>query len=79
MSKVTPLFPKVNGPVAGLRAIADQIESGQIFGDRVTLVAHGEVFHLGTEDDSAALHASVFDLQAGLHRLMINAFGVVTE
>lgn len=71
-----PRPPQVNGPLAGLRAIADQIESGQIDCDRVTLVIGSEVFHLGT-DDAHAAQAAVFDLNVGLHKMMLGAHGVL--
>ncbi len=73
---VVNLFNRVAGPVEGLRAIADKMESGELSMDRVTLVTGGEVFHLGTDDLHAA-QAAVFDLNLGLTKMMAGALSLL--
>lgn len=55
--------------VAGLREIADQIESGEVKAQNITLVTDREVFHLGDVSDLVSIKNAVFNLTMGVHSL----------
>lgn len=74
MSNVVSLYPCGN-VVEGLRRIADQLESGELQHNRVTLVAGNEIFQVGTVNNSQAAKDAVFDLNVGLALLMQSAIG----
>lgn len=70
MTKIVSIKPS-NNVISGLRALADQIESGEIevgnFG--LTVVTGGDVFHLGTHDDDQAASNAVFSMNLGILKL----------
>lgn len=71
---VTLLRPSTD-LVQGLRNIADQVESGQIKAQHITVVADSKVFHLGTVSNSQAAVNAVWDLNIGLSYMMLAAHG----
>lgn len=56
--------------VATLRRIADDIESGDIEVDGVTIIAGSRIYHCGQVDDGRAAVNAVFDMTVGLALMM---------
>jgi hypothetical protein len=69
MLKIVPIKPS-NDVVEGLKNIIDGIENGSIAKDNCTVITGGEIFHLGTANDSQAASDAVFNMTYGIHRLM---------
>jgi len=59
--------------VSGLRALADDIESGELFCDNITLIMNSEVSQLGQYSDDRAAEKAVFDMVYGLSKIMFFA------
>lgn len=77
MGSVITLRPCQN-VVTGLRAIADEIERGDLLHDRLTIVAGDAVYHVGALNDCQAAKDAVFDLNIALSRIMLGAHQVPT-
>jgi len=56
--------------VATLRRIAEDIESGEMEVDGVTIIAGTAIFHCGQVDDGRAAVNAVFDMTVGLALMM---------
>lgn len=69
MSKVSQIKPCANVQQA-LRNIADQMDSGEIDFDNVTIVAGTEIFQCGEFDEDRAVENALFNLTVGIHKLM---------
>lgn len=69
VSLVTPIKANINIAKV-LRSIADQIESGEIPCDHVTIIAGFEVYCAGPLDDCRAAESAIFDMTFGIHKLM---------
>jgi len=66
--KVIPI-KQCTGISQGLRNIADEIDEGVLKTDDCTLVMNGEVFHLGTHDDSQSAVEAVFNMAVGIVKI----------
>ena len=53
-----------------LRDIAEEIESGDIVCDHVTVIAGSEVYCLGLVSDSKSAESAIFDMTYGIHKIM---------
>ncbi len=58
-----------NAPLT-LRNIADQMESGELDCEEVTVIAGLDIFHCGGVDDSRAVENAVFNMTMGIQILM---------
>lgn len=69
MSNIVQFKPCANLAVA-LRNIADQIESGEMACEEMTIICPPDVFHLGVIDDGQAAEHAIFNMNYGIHKLM---------
>lgn len=68
MSKVTELRPCVDIPNS-LRRLADDIESGEVEVEDLTIVGHNYLAHLGEAVDERAAEQAAFNLMVGQNLL----------
>lgn len=69
MTPVTKIKPSLD-VAASLRAIADDIDKGEITGDSVTVIADLNLYHFGCVSDERAAADALFNCQYLIHRLM---------
>lgn len=69
MKNVVQLKPCANASVA-LRNIADQLDSGELDVDEVTVIAGTEIFQCGQYDEAKAVEGAVFNMTFGIHKIM---------
>ena len=75
MSNVVVLRPNAD-IAAGLREIADTIERDGMQDCCATVIIEGDIYHVGTLDDTEAAIRAVFDMNVGLSKLMLAAHRV---
>jgi hypothetical protein len=69
MTNVQPIKAYVD-VVATLRGLADDIASGNLEVDGVTIIAGTRIYHCGQVDDGRAAVNAVFDMNVGLALMM---------
>lgn len=75
MGKVIELRPSMNIPET-LRAIADEIEGGEINPDAITLIAVPDIYQIGVGNDNDAATETIFSCNYAIHKLMTAAMDI---
>ena len=81
MTNVIKLRPSTDIPDS-LRAIADQIESGEVVADNMTLCLAGnsvEVWHIGNTSDEDVGMQAVFNMTMGLSKVTVAVNDVLSK
>ena len=77
MGDVVELRPSMNIPET-LRAIADEIEAGDLNPDAVTLIAVPYIYQIGTCNNNDAMNETIFSCNYAIHKLMTAAMDITT-